>query len=97
MGRKLLSRYVVLFYAANNLTFSRIGITATRKLGKATVRNRLKRWTREIYRQQREPLRMDERRLDLVVNLKTNAADASFGQYADDLTRVLRRAVTEPT
>src|SRR5438034_1888106 len=52
-GRKVFSRYCVLFFAGNDLPFSRLGITATKKLGKANVRNRLKRWTREVYRRQR--------------------------------------------
>ncbi len=96
-GRKLLSRYCVLFVAANNLPYSRIGITATRKLGKANVRNRLKRWTREIYRRQREPLGLDQRPLDVVINVKPNAAEASFRDYSIDLGRVLGRAAAEAT
>ena len=94
-GRKLFSRYCVLFFAANGLSQSRIGITATKKLGKANVRNRLKRWTREIYRRQREALRLDARPLDFVVNVKAGAADATFTQFSDDLQRVLTRAATE--
>jgi len=88
-GRKLFSRYCVLFFAANGLSQSRIGITATKKLGKANVRNRLKRWTREIYRRQREALRLDARPLDFVVNVKAGAAGATFTQFSDDLQRVL--------
>jgi ribonuclease P protein component len=94
-GRKLFSRYCVLFYSANGLTHSRIGITATKKLGKANVRNRLKRWTREIYRRQREPLRLDERPLDFVVNMKSSAETAAFADFRDDLTRALARASAE--
>ena len=94
-GRKLFSRYCVLFFAANGLSHSRIGITATKKLGKANVRNRLKRWTREIYRRQREALRLDARPLDFVVNVKASAADATFTQFSDDLQRVLTLAATE--
>jgi ribonuclease P protein component len=94
-GRKTFSRYCVLFVAANGLDHSRIGITATKKLGKANVRNRLKRWTREIYRQQREPLGIDHRSLDLVVNVKPNASDATFREYRDDLQRALRRVADE--
>jgi ribonuclease P protein component len=90
-GRKLFSRYSVLFFAANDLPHSRIGITATKKLGKANVRNRLKRWTREVYRRQREPLGIDRQALDIVVNVKPNAADASFQDYSRDLSRVLGR------
>ena len=94
-GRKLFSRYSILFFAANDLTHSRIGITATKKLGKANVRNRLKRWTREVYRREREPLGLDRRRLDIVVNVKPNAASVSFAEFRDDLTRVLRRVADE--
>jgi len=94
-GRKLFSRYCVLFYAANGLTHSRVGITATKKLGKANVRNRLKRWTREIYRRQREPLLLDEIPLDFVVNVKPSAEAAAFADFRDDLTRVLVRAAAE--
>jgi ribonuclease P protein component len=94
-GRKLFSRYNVLFYAANDLPYSRIGITATKKSGKANVRNRLKRWTREVYRRQRGPLDIDSRSLDVVVNVKPNAVQASWGDYSLDLQRALKRVVTE--
>ncbi len=94
-GHKHFSRYTVLFFAANGLTHSRIGITATKKLGKANVRNRLKRWTREVYRRQREPLGIDPRMLDIVVNVKPNAAAASFEDYSRDLTRALERLVSD--
>ena len=94
-GRKVFSRYSVLFVAANELPYSRIGITATKKLGKANVRNRLKRWTREVYRKQRLPLGLDARSFDLVVNVKVNAAGASFSDYSRDLTRVLERIAAE--
>ncbi|HUP62316.1 MAG TPA: ribonuclease P protein component [Thermoanaerobaculia bacterium] len=90
-GQKHFSRYAVLFFAANGLPYSRIGITATKKAGKANVRNRLKRWTREVYRVQREPLGIDQQSLDIVVNVKPNAADATFLDYSRDLARALQR------
>jgi ribonuclease P protein component len=93
-GRKLFSRYSVLFFAANDLPHSRVGVTATKKLGKAHVRNRLKRWTREVYRRQRDPLGLDSQALDFVVNVKPNAAKASFDEYSQDLSRVLQRVVS---
>jgi len=94
-GRKLFSRYCVLFFAANDLPHSRVGVTATKKLGKANVRNRLKRWTREIYRRQREPLGLDRNALDVVINVKPNAAEANFRDFSSDLERALRTIATE--
>ena len=94
-GRKQFSRYAVLFFAGNDLQNSRIGITVTRKVGKANIRNRLKRWTREIYRRQRPVLNLDALASDFVVNIKPNAAGATFQDYEQDLTKVLTRAAAE--
>ena len=94
-GRKLFTRYCVLFFAANDLPNSRVGVTATKKLGKANVRNRLKRWTREIYRRQREPLGLDRNALDVVINVKPNAAEANFADYSSDLERGLQKIAAE--
>jgi ribonuclease P protein component len=94
-GQKHFSRYSVLFTAPNDLPYSRIGVTATKKLGKANIRNRLKRWTREVYRRQREPLGIDARSLDIVVNVKPNAAGSTFQDFSRDLTRSLERIVTD--
>jgi len=90
-GRKIFSRYCVLFFAANHLPHSRVGVTATKKVGKANVRNKLKRWTREVYRRQREPLAIDLKTFDVVINVKPAAADADFADYRIDLERALRK------
>jgi len=94
-GRKLFSRYTVLFYIVNALPHSRLGVTATKKLGKANVRNRLKRWTREVYRRHRAPLGLDARTLDLVINVKPNAAEATFAEFSADLARLLQKLAAE--
>ena len=94
-GRKLFSRYTVVFFAPNDLPYSRVGLTATKKVGKANVRNRLKRWSRELYRKHRAPLGFDARSIDVVINVKPNAKDATFVQYSDDLARVLKRVMAE--
>jgi len=92
-GSKVFSRYTVLFYLPNAYGHPRLGITTTKKVGKATLRNRLRRWTRETYRLHRSELGLDETSLDLVVNVKGVAAKASFTQYSDDLTKAFRRIV----
>jgi ribonuclease P protein component len=94
-GRKLFSRNAVLFFSGNDLPYSRLGITATRKLGNATIRNRMKRWTREIYRRQRPLLDLDRLAVDFVINVKPSAAEATFQEFDQDLTRALRRIATE--
>lgn len=91
-GRKYFSRFCVLFVAENGLMQSRLGVTATRKIGKANVRNRLKRWVREVYRTERAPLDLDERPADFVINLKSSAVMAEFPDFRAELTSLFRRA-----
>lgn len=93
-GQKQFSRYSVIFFVANGLGHTRIGITATKKAGKANIRNRLKRWTRETYRRHREPLGIDAQSLDIVVNVKPSAVQSSFEDFSRDLVRGLERIVT---
>jgi len=93
-GRKLFGRYSVLFIAPNSLGHPRLGITVTRKLGKAHDRNRLKRWVREAYRRRRGPLGLETRSLDLIVNVKAAATTSDFTAFSEDLGRALQRAVS---
>jgi len=94
-GRKYFSRFCVLFVLDNQLAHSRLGITATRKIGKANVRNRIKRWIREVYRTERVALGLDLRHCDYVVNIKPTAATAEFADFKRDLTAALRRATPD--
>lgn len=50
-GKKTYSSNLIIFCRANGENYTRVGITASRKVGKAVVRNRVKRFLREYYRQ----------------------------------------------
>ncbi|MCC6276677.1 MAG: ribonuclease P protein component [Oligoflexia bacterium] len=58
-GRKVPGRSVSLYLRENGLKTHRLGITAPGKLGNAVVRNRLKRWCREIARQELNEIKTD--------------------------------------
>lgn len=90
-GRKQFARFIVVFALENALGHPRIGITATKKLGKANVRNRFRRWVREIYRTNRHDLGFENFPVDVVVNIKSGATSASFEEFSKDLTRALGR------
>lgn len=85
-GEKLFGRYCVLF-VVEHTSGSRIGVTVTKKIGKANVRNRMKRWVREVFRQNRPSLPA----LDFVVNLKVGAPNATFREFSADLEKLFRR------
>ncbi|WP_041606160.1 ribonuclease P protein component [Halothermothrix orenii] len=49
-GKSLASRYLVLYYYPNNLDKNRIGFSISKRVGKAVVRNKLRRRLKEIIR-----------------------------------------------
>ena len=70
---------------------TRLGITASRKLGPAVVRNRLRRRCREVYR--RWPRRYELPALDIVVNLRHPAVGADFDRFRSCLEGQLARLI----
>jgi ribonuclease P protein component len=88
-GRRLRGDLARLHVAANELAHPRLGVTASRKVGKAVVRNRLKRRVREVYR--RWPRRPELPAADLVVHLEPAASAASHAELAAELERLLGR------
>jgi len=66
---------------------TRLGITASKKTGRAYARNRYKRWAREVFRR----LAVREG-ADVVVRFYPAIETASFEQFRNALVRVFDRA-----
>jgi ribonuclease P protein component len=82
LGKALHSPGFILVYKSGQSGGSRIGITVSRKVGPAVVRNRIKRRVREFYRLHRMSA---EKPWDFHVIAKKPAAALSSAQTADML------------
>ena len=92
-GARVHGRFSTLFVLANQLSFGRLGIAATKKLGGAVVRNRAKRLIREVFRRNKVAPGFD-----VVVIPKRELLDASLtvleADYRTTLERTIRRSRT---
>jgi ribonuclease P protein component len=80
---------LLLYVAPNELGFSRVGITAGRRVGKAVVRNRVRRRIREVIR----PRWLDVKPgRDLVLIARPASAAADWGALRTAVETVLSRA-----
>ena len=82
----------LLFALPSEVGHSRIGITVTRKLGGAVVRNRIKRRVREVFRRNRSRLTPP---LDLVVNARSGIEARSYteleAEFLSRFDQIVRR------
>jgi ribonuclease P protein component len=67
---------------------ARLGVTVTRKVGGAVVRNRIKRWVREAFRRSQRDWPGG---LDMVWVAKQNAASADFAGVDGDMRQMASR------
>jgi ribonuclease P protein component len=89
-GQRFHTPFFSAFILKNDMGEQRFGITVTRKIGCAVIRNRCKRRLREIVRAcQFEGL--NSIGFDLVFNVKPGLAEAEFGQLQKAFSRVMER------
>lgn len=86
-GGKRRGSLATLHFHANEQRAPRLGITASRKVGKAFVRHRLKRQVREVFR--RFPGRSRLPAVDVVVHLWPQVATAELSALRGELERLL--------
>lgn len=82
-------RLLVLCALRNDLPFSRFGFSVSRRVGKAVVRNRVKRRLREVMRLRRQGIAAG---WDIVVIARPLSAQADYHELERAVERLLRQA-----
>ena len=81
--------YLVLYARRNRLGVNRVGITVSKKLGKAHVRNRIRRRLREVYRLNEAAFTPG---WDIVVVARSRALEAPFQKLTEAYLTSARKA-----
>ena len=81
--------FLVLYARRNRLGVNRVGITVSKKLGKAHIRNRTRRRIREIYRLNEE---LFQPGWDIVVVARSKAVDADFAKLTNAYLQLAEKA-----
>ena len=87
-GRKVQDRYFIICYCPGQNSASRMGITVTKRVGKAVTRNRIKRIVREHFRLNRK---RTQPYLDINVIAKKEAVDLTTGEIFRSLNGLFEK------
>jgi ribonuclease P protein component len=87
-GRRHHTRHFVLIFKENGLSFARLGITVSKKIGNAVQRNRVKRLIREFFRLHRNHF---PKGFDIVIAAKRNAISVNYSDITEELSEALTR------
>ena len=81
--------YLVLYARKNRSQQNRVGLTVSKKLGKAHIRNRVRRRLREVYRLHEMQFRPG---WDIVVVARSKAVDAEFSRLEKSYLSLAKKA-----
>ena len=87
-GEKLVGSLFVLYVLPTSESYSRLGIAVSKRIGNAVVRNRIKRYLREMFRRHKAYLLSS---CDLVFVARREAASVPLALYTQQFFLLLQR------
>ena len=89
-GKSFANRYLVMYILNNKSEYSRIGISVSKKVGKAIIRNKVRRRIKEAYR-----LNIDEKiknGYDIVFIARVAIKDADYVDIEKSMKHLIRKS-----
>ena len=87
-GRRIVTRFFILYVAPSETSRSRLGIIASKKVGNAIARNRAKRVLREVYRNFHGAITSP---VDVVAIVKRDCPHPTYGCYDTDFRHGIKK------
>lgn len=88
-GKSFANKYLVIYILKNKSDYSRVGISVSKKVGKAITRNRVRRLIKEAYR-----LNIDEKikpGYDIVFIARVSSKDVTFKDIDKSIKNLVKR------
>ncbi|MFA4925564.1 MAG: ribonuclease P protein component [Candidatus Aminicenantales bacterium] len=91
-GRRFKGQFFHLVFQPNGLNYSRVGVVVSKKVGKATVRNRVKRRLRELFRRNKQLL---AGHFDLVFIARPEIVQLDWDRLKEEYRSMISRLVSQ--
>lgn len=88
-GSTIVSKNIVLYFKKNKFDYNRLGITVSKKIGKAVLRNRAKRIIKEAYRSLEGSVSSG---YDFVIVARVSINGKKMGEIAESLEKMLKKS-----
>ena len=85
-GKKVKNYNFIVFYSKNNEQFNKYGITVPKKVGKAHIRNKLKRRVRAILRNYKKSY---ENNYNCIIIIRNSCLNLTFLELSNSLEKLL--------
>lgn len=89
VGKSFANWALVVYLRENGLSYNRLGISVSKKVGKSVVRNRLRRLIKENYRNYIDEIKTG---YDIIFIVRIASKDANFYDMKKGMEKLLKRA-----
>lgn len=88
-GEHISGEHMVLYLVSSKTKNIKVGLAVTKKIGKAVVRNRVRRQLREIIKKQVPSLKQN---YNIIVVARDNITSASFENLTNEFLKLIKKA-----